>query len=124
MNFKEFKKEKTSQLLELANDFTELKFEFSDSDTVQDTLKYFVKEKGLDARVIHKILQDCSIAFLTPDDDKEDIMDVGYVVGYINAKRPGRIFKIDFEKYNYFFIGVEADIIQKLKTELNKKIKI
>jgi hypothetical protein len=124
MSFKEFKKEKTNELLESNNEFSKIRFTFSTSDTIQEILKYFVKDKGIDVRSIHKVLQDTSIAFTNKDDDKEDFLDVGYVLGYVSAKRPGTLFVVDLEKTRYYYIGVEADIIQKLKTEIGKLVKI
>ena len=132
MGFKEYKAEKLGELLEHdSNEFANVRFKFSESDKIQEILKYFVKDKGTDSRKIHNILQDSAVTFedISYGDSNnaslhEDILDSGYVLGYVHAKRPGRIFAVDFENTRYFYIGVESDIIQHLKTELNKTIKI
>jgi len=132
MGFKEYKAEKLGELLEHdSNEFANVRFKFSESDKIQEILKYFVKDKGIDGRKIHNILQDSAVTFedISYGDSNnaslhEDILDSGYVLGYVHAKRPGRIFAVDFEKTRYFYIGVESDIIQHLKTELNKTIKL
>jgi len=132
MGFKEYKAEKMGELLEHdRNEFANVRFKFSESDKIQEILKYFVKDKGIDGRKIHNILQDSAVTFedISYGDSNnaslhEDILDSGYVLGYVHTKRPGRIFAVDFEKTRYFYIGVESDIIQHLKTELNKTIKL
>jgi hypothetical protein len=124
MSFKEFKRERTNKLLESVNEYSNLKFEYSVSDTIQDILKYYVKDKGIQDKVIHNILQDSCMSFITPHSDAEDILDAGYILGYVKAKTPGRIFCITFEKYEYYFVGVESDIIQHLRSEFAKEIKI
>lgn len=122
--FKDYLKEKRTSLLE--NDmsqFNNLMFKFSTSDTIDETLKYYLKDKGIDTRKVHQILQDAS---LTYDDSKlndhEDILDAGYVLGYIQAKHGGKIIGVTFDKKTYFFIGLEQEIVKVLRQELNKEV--
>jgi uncharacterized protein (UPF0297 family) len=122
--FKEYLKEKRIGLLENdMGEFNNLMFKFSTSDVIDETLKYYLKDKGIDTRKVHQILQDIS---LTYDDstlnDHEDILDSGYVLGYIQAKHGGKVIGVIFDKKTYFFIGLEQEIVKVLRQELNKEL--
>jgi len=130
-SFKAYKKEKVNELLEHTNDYSKLRFKFEDSKMIDELLSYYVKDKGIDPRSVNKILQESSIAFddLNYSDKNsaslhEDLIDVGYVIGYISAKTPGRLIGVDFDKFRYFYIGVESDIVRHLKLELNQHLKL
>lgn len=122
--FKNYLKEKRESLLEFdSSQYNNLMFKYSTSDTIDETLKYYLKDKGIDNRKVHQILQDAS---LTYDDstlnDHEDILDAGYVLGYIQAKQGGKIIGVLFDKKTYFFIGLEQEIVSVLRQELNKVV--
>lgn len=122
--FKDYLKEKRTSLLEYdSSQFKNLMFKYSTSDTIDETLKYYLKDKGIDTRKVHQILQEAS---LTYDDstlnDHEDILDAGYVLGYIQAKQGGKIIGVLFDKKTYFFIGLEQEIVKVLRQELNKEV--
>ena len=119
--FKKFLKDKRKNLMENVNEMNNLRFTFSESDTIDDILKYYLKEKGLDPRKINTVLQDIC---LTYDDyslnDHEELLDSGYILGYVHFKYGGKIFGIEFDKKRYFFIGNESEIAQYIRIGLNK----
>ncbi len=120
--FKSFIKEKRQSLMESNNgDFSKLKFEYSESDTIEDILKYYLKEKGIDPRKVHTVLQDIAVTY---DDfglhDHEELLDSGYVLGFIHAKMGGKIFGIEYDKKRYFFMGNESEISHQIRIALNQ----
>ncbi len=123
-NFKSFLKEKRTDLFESSENLKNLRFSFSESDTIDDILNYYLKDKGIDPRKVHTTLQDIS---LTYDDfslnDHEELLDSGYVLGYLHSKYGGKIYGVEFDKKRYFFMGKEQEITQRIRQELNEKIR-
>ena len=123
--FKEFLKEKRMNLMEAykSDDFKDLYLKYSESDTIDETLKYYMKEKGMDVRKVNNILQDNSLVY---DDfslnDHEDLLDAGYILGHVQAKMGGKIIGVLFDKKRYYFIGNESEIVHALRQKLNNEL--
>lgn len=126
MSFELFKLSKQQQISESAVKVDNIRFKYEESSQIQELIRYFKKEKGMDDRTISNVLIDNSLILeeLTFKNDSptnhEDLLDAGYVLGYLHAKHPGRIFGITYDKMRYYFIGVETDIYTNLKTQFNK----
>lgn len=131
MSFKEYQKQKVNELLEYSTDYSKIRFKYNESEAIDDILKYYLKEKGIDPRRIHKTLQESCLTFddlnySEPNNESlhEDLLDSGYLLGRINEKHPGSVLGIEFDKVRYFFIGVVADISTHIKKELNIFLKL
>lgn len=128
--FKTYLIEKNRELLEspslvLAN---QARFTYAESDNIQDMLRFYVKDRGLDLNTIYDVLADACITFESlsykgdNESNHEDLVEVGYILGLLHSQHKGRIYGITFQKSRFYFIGVEADIFATLKTELNKAV--
>lgn len=131
MSFKEYQKQKVNELLEHTMNYSKIRFKFIESETIDDILKYYLKEKGMDPRKIHKTLQESCLTFddlnySEPNNESlhEDLMESGYLLGRINEKHPGAILGVEFDGIRYFFIGVIGDISTHIKKELNLYLKL
>lgn len=131
MSFKEYQKEKVNQLLERVSGDTNIRFKFIESENIDDLIKYYVKEKAIDPRKVHTVLQDSCLTFDSLDYSEknneslhEDLIESGYILGRINEKHPGAILGITFDGTRYFYIGVVADISTHLKKKLNAYLKL
>ena len=128
--FKEFLKDKRQNLSE-NEDYSKIRFNYYESENVEDLLKIYAKEKNIDTDVISKTLEEICVIFDSMDYSEknsaslhEDLIDCGYVLGYVSAKIPGKIFGIKFDGVRYFFIGNEKEISDKIKSSLNKYLKL
>lgn len=123
--FKSFIKGKQKNLME-NSDYSNLIFKYSESDTIEDVLRIYAKEKGVDTNVIKEQLEESCVTFETIGHmDSEDLLDSGYVLGYVHTKTPAsKIFGIVFNKVRYFYIGNETDILKTIKDRLNKYLKV
>lgn len=124
--FSYFIAEKKRELLEGKIDTGSLRFQYGESRKTQELLNYYKKEKGVDSKAITEILSDNCIIFedlhygSDNESNHEDLIDAGYVLGFIHAKNPGRIVALDHDKFRYYFIGDESDIYTNIKVEMNK----
>lgn len=128
--FKSFLIQKQKKLME-SSDYADLHFKFHESDTIEENLKIYAKDRNVDVNVITKELEDTCIIFDSLDYSEkngyslhEDLIDCGYVLGYIHSKTPGKIFGIKFDGVRYFYIGNETDILKTIKDRLNKYLKV
>ena len=127
---KSFVKDKQKTLME-NSDYSKLTFQYVESDTIQDNLKIYAKERNIDPNIITEQLEESCVTFEALDySDKngsslhEDLIDSGYVLGYVHAKTPGKIFGVVFDKVRYYYIGNESDILKVIKDRLNKYLKV
>lgn len=125
--FKNYLVEKNRELLESPTiAISNARFTYAESDDIQEMLRFYTKEKGLDASLIYDKLADLCITFesLSYKQDNssnhEDLVEVGYLLGLLHSAHKGSIFGITFEKTRFYFIGVENEIYTVLKTNLNK----
>lgn len=128
--FKQFLKDRRMNLSE-NEDFSKIRFSYYESENLEDLLKIYAKDKNVDTDVISKNLEEICVIFDTMDYSEknsgslhEDLIDCGYVLGYVSAKIPGKIFGIKFDGVRYFFVGNEKEISEKIKSSLNKYLKL
>lgn len=121
IKFKQFINEKRVSLMENANEFSKLKFQYLESDDIKETINYYLKTKGVDPKVINNILLDSCLGYDEfSDNDHEDLITTGYILGYIQAKIGNKIYGVTFDGKRYFYIGYEKEILNVIRTELNK----
>jgi len=126
MSFELFKLSRQQQISESAIKVEGIRFKYEESSQIQELIRYFKKEKGMDDQTIANVLTDNSLILeeLSYKNDSptnhEDLLDAGFVLGYLHAKHPGRIFGVVHDKIRYYFIGVETDIYTNIKIQLNK----
>lgn len=128
--FKQFLKDKRQNLSE-NEDFSKIRFNYYESENVEDLLKIYAKDKNVDTDVISKALEEICVIFDSMDYSEknsaslhEDLIDCGFVLGYVASKIPGKIFGIKFDGVRYFFVGNEKEISDKIKSSLNKYLKL
>ena len=120
--------EKVNELLSTTKLADAISFKYNKSEEIQEIISYFLNDKKMPLQIICAVLADSSVILEDLDyrndsrSNHEDLLEAGYILGYMSCKYPGNILAIDCNKMRYYYIGSARDISVYLRNELNKKL--
>lgn len=100
-------------------------FSYIVSEKIEELIQIYI-ERGFKKRKIHDILLDSSIIFESlyynkdSENNHEDLIDCGYVLGCVHAKEGGSIIAINLDSFRYYFVGSEDELFFYIKDRIRK----
>lgn len=97
-------------------------FTYRESSMLDD---YIVGMSGrIKKNIIRNVLVDLSITFESlifekdNESNHEDLIEVGYLLGLLHATNKGCIYATEFADIRYYFVGVESDIVNDVRSAI------